>query len=193
MMIVKYYTAKSTPTQYLESAPSPSRGRDFYLSRSALKECLIELSPDFNEIELDELTIENHQHLLNHPQIAVSLSHTKDYAAAVISDDPRVISVGIDLELTTRPIKEGITKYFEHSFDSAYSPLELWVIKEACFKAACPLFQKGKSAAMVLKDLWVNQTEFGVFDQKEPVGRIVLNYIDLFDEKFLVATAIIKE
>ncbi|MCK5883132.1 MAG: hypothetical protein KAG61_05545 [Bacteriovoracaceae bacterium] len=192
-MIVKYYTDTFTPDTYLQAASSPSRGRDFYLSRTALKNCLVDLSPDFDKIGLDDLAIENHQHLEKYPQIAVSLSHTKEYAAAIISDDPHVVSVGIDLELTTRPIKKGIIKYFDHNFDSAYSPLELWVIKEACFKAAWPIFQKEKASAMVLKDLWVNQTEFGVFDIKHPVGRITLNYIDLFDEKFLVATAIIKE
>ncbi len=192
MMIVKYFTASDIPKEFKRMLPSVPRARDFYISRMALRKALEEISCDFKDIELTELEIENHNTLSKWDTIKTSLGHTKNFAAAIISDDPEVASLGIDIELVSRPIKEGISKYFAHSFDGQSDPLELWVLKEACFKAAWPLFQKDKSAPLVLKDLWVNKDRFGIFESRVPIGRISLNYIDLFDEKFIVATAVIK-
>lgn len=191
-MIVKFYTASDIPDEYILPNTSYGRSREIFLSRSALKLALQDLTPDFKDISLNELIIENHHHLKNHPNILVSLAHTKNYAVAVISDQPNYLSIGIDLELIARNIKNGIHKYIDHSFDNKFDLLELWAIKEACFKAAWPKFNSIKNDNLVLKDIWVQNSKFGIFNSKTPIGTFDLKIIEEFDEKFIVTTAILR-
>lgn len=184
-----FYQGEAAPAPWIDQFPSPSRARDFYNSRMALLHGLQESEPIFNELTIDKLEIENHTHLKDFPEYKVSLSHSRNTGAAIFTKDSSIRSVGIDIELISRPIKAGIEHYLEHPLDLPHSPLQLWVIKEACFKAAAPFYQQRKSGPLVLKDFWVKEDCFGLFEEQEIIGRFALNIEQHFDDEFWVAKA----
>lgn len=76
------------------------------------------------------------QELQNDSHPSVSLSHSKDWLAAVISDQSRI---GIDIEIPIRTISEALKRRFftqqEIQEGIFYDhPVRLWVIKEAVVK-----------------------------------------------------------
>ncbi|POB14671.1 MULTISPECIES: 4'-phosphopantetheinyl transferase family protein [unclassified Halobacteriovorax] len=117
---------------------------DFRLSRY----CLSSLTG------LKDISIINHLHLDNHDNMLVSISHTKELAACALCTNKDVKSVGIDIEWSDRKMREGTFKYFvSHERElNIHSPLEIWCIKEAAFKAYSPFHDDENEKILVLTD-----------------------------------------
>ncbi|MFG1591491.1 4'-phosphopantetheinyl transferase family protein [Halobacteriovorax sp. CON-3] len=117
---------------------------DFRLSRF----CLSSLTG------LKDLSIINHLHLESDKSKLVSISHTKELAACALCTNPEVKSVGIDIEWSERKMREGTFKYFvSHERElKLHTPLEIWCIKEAAFKAYSPFHDDEKEKILVLTD-----------------------------------------
>jgi len=69
-----------------------------------------------------------------------SFSHTKDMGAVLLASSENYRGIGVDVEWSDRSMKPGAEKYFiQHEDDrkllEQYSLLEIWAIKEACFKS----------------------------------------------------------
>ena len=165
----------------------PVQERNYYNSRKALLSILKEFGP----WTMHDLEIKRHLHLIRDPKIKVSLSHTKQYGAAACSNAPDILSVGIDLELSNRQMKDGSEKYFVNDMDPKEDSLKLWVKKEAAFKALSPLVKK-KYPNLLLKQIWVTDDSFGIYPQKKVLGSLKLEIIEEFNEKFYKATSWIK-
>lgn len=106
--------------------------------------------------EISELEIENHHHLKHHPDLIVSLSHTRGISAAICSKQHH--SVGIDIEHMDRKFKSETAKFFKTSKDDDMNLLQLWSVKEAAFKAVDPMgFRLENKTILVLKDLVVKK------------------------------------
>lgn len=130
------------------------------MARIALFKILksIKKSPSF-----DDLQISNHCTLTTIPNYKVSLSHTKKAACAIVTDDANIKSIGVDIEWATRVVKPGIEKFFLNDKDTQeLTKLEIWMAKEAIFKAISPLYQGEK--VLVLKDITVQLNSFKCFD-----------------------------
>lgn len=188
-MYCHFYQGEAPPIEWQHHFPSVSRARDFYNSRKALQAALKELSLDFSSLTMDQLEIKDHLHLALNPHIKASLSHTGNTAAALVTDLSQIQSVGIDIERCGRQIKEGVAGYIRHADDGPRELLALWVAKEACFKAASPIYQSQKTTPLVLKDFWVDGELFGLFHREQVIGRLTLNIESHFDEEFWVAKA----
>ena len=159
----------------------PSFDKDFLewqwrSSRGALVTCLQEAGLTITSF--DQLEITNHHYLTLFKNFKVSLSHHKKMGAAITSNDPKVLSIGIDIEDQNREVKEGTTKYFHHPKDDFETPyLKKWVAKEAIFKAVFPLWNNERP--LVLTDFWISKNTFGTSDQE-------LGKIEWFLEKELL-------
>lgn len=155
--------------------------RNFYISRHAILKAL-----NREDLDINDLDIVNHSYLKRFPSILVSLSHTKDYAVALIHDNnsekTKLKSIGVDFELSNREVKADVLKYIGHIKDSEYSPLELWVIKEACFKALSPIY-----GTELMKEIWINNGEFGLKESK--IGDFEYSLVNKFNQTFLIAKA----
>ena len=140
----KEITDKNLPVVF----EHPEKNLSHHLSRMALKKTLhaLDLDPPDNLI----LT-ENYNSIKDRPDIRCSLSHSQEYAAAVASKNQNILALGIDIELKSRKIQTKSQAYFLNDEDerSQFSDLELWSIKEACFKAASAL----NSNIKLLKDV----------------------------------------
>ncbi|ATH08348.1 hypothetical protein BIY24_10430 [Halobacteriovorax marinus] len=143
------------PRDVSEVYPSKKRVRDHYTSRLALLHALESLKGPESFQNYSDLIIDNHHHLRKAPEILVSLTHTIQLAAAVVSNHPKISSLGIDLESTQREMKEGILKFFIRDADTESDPLKNWCIKEAAFKALSPLYNLEKR--LVLKDIIISK------------------------------------
>lgn len=66
--------------------------------------------------------------------IKLSLSHTRDATLAAVAQE---IDIGVDLERADRPISEALAAkfYFESEKINSLSALQVWALKEACYKA----------------------------------------------------------
>lgn len=152
-LAIAWFFEENLETEWLSSVPakitaiSEKRIREYAASRKALSlACSI--------YEIDQLEIEAHHHLKNHPHIKVSLSHTRGLSAAVASKE--LVSVGVDVEFIDREFNHKTSKFFLRDDDLEMPLLELWTIKEAAFKAIDPMGLKASDKdILVLKDLRV--------------------------------------
>ena len=145
--------SKAFPESNKKSAKSLN---NFYLARKALLLAAKEgykIQPLFKNAH-----IINHHYIANNPQKITSLAHTDDCGVAVVTSLDDYRSVGIDIELTNRVIPKNSQRYFKTSKDSdQWSDLQLWVLKEACFKCIQPLWKRLHfNSNMVLNDIAVN-------------------------------------
>jgi 4'-phosphopantetheinyl transferase EntD len=67
--------------------------------------------------------------------LILSLSHTKDAGAALVASKLVYRSLGIDLELQTRIVKDSIAQRIANENDLPLEKINLWCVKEAAFKA----------------------------------------------------------
>jgi len=101
-------------------------------ARLALYDALMEMG---KKVKFEHMEIINHHYVVNVPGTLVSLSHTKDMAVAIIAKQGEIFSIGVDIERVDRPLKaELVSKFKNEKDDQTLSDLELWVLKEACFK-----------------------------------------------------------
>ncbi|MCB9061850.1 MAG: hypothetical protein H6622_10035 [Halobacteriovoraceae bacterium] len=169
---------------------SLNRSLQFYASRKAL---LFSIEDHLNkkiEHHFDKLEIINHHYLKQYPNIVVSLSHTQNIGAALCASRNEYQSVGIDIELKTRKVKEGALKFYSHKKDDlSLNHLQLWVAKEACFKAISPHFDSFEGE-ITLSKIWVNNFQFGLVDQV--LGHFTLSEEVIGQHKIVVAKSFIK-
>ena len=138
----------------LGSEVHSDRKMGFLLSRDALKSAL-----EFKGIEvaIKDLVLEGYHALSSHPQLTISLSHTKACGAAIVAERKEFRSVGIDVEDEARVVKDSIRERVAHPDDQNLRNIELWCVKEAVFKA------------LMNTDLFPKPIEFGsilIKDQK---------------------------
>ena len=176
------------PQKISHRYPAPKRARLHYTSRLALQGALKMVS-DRDFLEYDELEIVNHQYLKEDRRILVSISHTNDFAVASVSDSDQLSSIGVDLEVSTREIKEGIYKFFINESDQITNTLELWCIKEAAFKALSPLYQEEKT--LVLKD--INILKDGTFHLSQCKDLSGFWKLESKEDKLLTHAIILKK
>ncbi len=132
------------------------------LSRVALFNSLKNITSNPN---FDDLQISRHLHLTNFPDYKVSLSHTKDISCALLSNCPNYQSIGVDIEWESRLVKPGIEKFYINENDTEkLTKLEVWMAKEAIFKAISPLYKGDK--VLVLKDIAIDEESFKCFNFK---------------------------
>ena len=118
---------------------------EYYSSRLALRRCLlaekISLSPK-------ALEIVNYHHLNFYPSCLVSLSHARledslCVAAAILGKDSDYCSLGVDIEWGKRSLPLGLLRRILHPEDTpSLGSLELWMMKEAAYKALWPLVEE---------------------------------------------------
>jgi len=104
----------------------------FIRSREALLQCFAEIGQN---IRIDQLELESFSQLKAFKQYNFSLSHNKEWGAALLAATSDYLSVGIDIEEQTRELKKSILKRISHPKDLNLSPIIIWSIKEAAFKA----------------------------------------------------------
>lgn len=118
-----------------------NRINEWSLARCALH---IALQKHKLEIAPQNYVFKNVHELEHLPLHNFSLSHSKNWAAAVISDTTSSRHIGLDIELKDRVINDGILQRMHHkNDDTSIGPLELWSIKEACYKALPSIAQEG--------------------------------------------------
>lgn len=141
-----------------------------------------------------ELEISNHYNLTQFPEIVASLSHTGNLGAALLAPIKQYPSVGIDIELKERKVSKGAEKYFFNEHDLPGSnPLEIWIKKEAAFKALSPVLSKFKwKKVLLLKHIWIKGDKFGLLGRKRVLGKIVMLERNLGSKTILISLALLK-
>jgi 4'-phosphopantetheinyl transferase EntD len=115
----------------LGDAIHSDRKKGFLLSRDALKQGLNELGID---VVPSALKLISYHQLSSHPELTISLSHTKECGAALIADRKVYRSIGVDVEHEERVVKDSIRARISHKDDQSLRNIELWCLKEAVFK-----------------------------------------------------------
>lgn len=152
----------SYPNAIKKSKPSLF---NFYLARKALME--IGNSEANLPLNFKSTLVVNHHYLANHPKYNCSISHTDGCGVAIISNFNDHRSVGIDIELSSRVMPVNSQKYFRTDGDSTHwNDLELWVLKEACFKCVHPLWKRLKlKQNIVLNNISVEHEHFYLYNK----------------------------
>jgi 4'-phosphopantetheinyl transferase EntD len=130
-------------------------------ARLALYDAIQELG---KKINFEQMEIINHHYVVNVPGTLVSLSHTKDMAVAIIAKQGDIFSIGVDIERVDRPVKaELVSKFKNEKDDQTLSDLELWVLKEACFKALSPVYKRlHLKRTLILKDIIIKDKNHAI-------------------------------
>ena len=130
----------------------------FCLAREALMACFLQRGIP---IEINDLVLEKFSAVKGQSSLTISLSHAKDWGAAVVANAKEVISVGIDIEPNDRPVKPMILERISHPEDFPLHPLWLWSLKEASFKALMNTgnFEKPVefSSLKITQDYWEHE------------------------------------
>ena len=194
-------TQNSMKKDDLKLFKTESLAREFTASRSALKKCLFSLGqvnseslilPD--DIKLLEVT--NHCFLKNFSNLLVSIAHTKQAGVAVIISKESHLSVGIDIEHNNRKVTPEIINKFQNRWDQPCNNiLDLWVKKEAVFKAIDPIKSRYRleNKSLVLSDIWVKDKNFGILDNSIIIGELFTKYIEFEENEFQVSIASIPK
>jgi 4'-phosphopantetheinyl transferase EntD len=150
---------KQLVNSVLGEAVHPKRVKGFCLSREALKQCLSERGI---QIAIPDLILETFAALKDQNSLTISLSHTPEWGAAIIGDAKDFISVGIDIEPLERIVKAPILERISHPDDLKLTPLKIWTLKEASFKA---IMNTGKfehsvefSSIQIAEGCWLHTT-----------------------------------
>ncbi|MFA6237510.1 MAG: hypothetical protein WC635_09310 [Bacteriovorax sp.] len=142
---------------------------NFTNSREALKHLLQNEGHEILELK-STLELVNFGNLKNFPQYLTSISHTKGAGAALLAHKSDYLSVGIDIEWSDRPMKDGTQKFYQNPQDSEYpNSLELWAMKEAAFKALSPL---GYPGVLVLSKIIIQNGIFWSDERTELRGSV---------------------
>lgn len=109
-----------------------SRKKGFLLSRQALKNALAQVGKKISTLDL---ILNGYSDLQNVPDVTASISHTSGAGAAAVADRKSLLSLGIDIELTNRVVKNSIFERISNPGDISLEPIKIWTAKEAAFKA----------------------------------------------------------
>jgi phosphopantetheinyl transferase (holo-ACP synthase) len=110
----------------------PNRMKGFCLAREALRHCLKQKGI---HLKISELRLNKYSNVNNQNSLTISLSHTPTCGACVVANSDQILSVGIDIEPLTRLVKPMILERISHANDLSLPGINLWALKEACFKA----------------------------------------------------------
>lgn len=193
---LKKYLGETIPNELISNNLNSKVAINYFISRVALKHVLIQLDKSFYNCQEYQLQIINHHHLINHPEILVSISHTKSFGSAIISNCPNTESIGIDIEHIERSIDPNSHKFFLNSNDSQIlynNLLKSWTIKEAIFKAVSPKISNfqhliPKDKKFVLTDIWASKNKFGIIGSSKVLG----NYNSFIQQDIIVSTAYLR-
>lgn len=163
------------------------------LSRLCLS---LALEQEHKLIEPQKIEIINNHYIVNFPGTLESLSHTKSASAGVIASQDDYFSIGVDIESLNRPIKSGIEKFFINEEDTKeLSHLELWCLKEACFKALHPVYKRlNLKRTLTLKDIVIHSehnASVKCIDQSTQTINTHLQQVTL-SQSYLLADAVIE-
>lgn len=143
-----------------------SKNNSHYLSRYALS-VLTEAQIDFRNIELL-----NFQKISQFPDDIFSLAHTSTNsrskltcaALALKASNEDFYGLGCDIEFQNRIIPKNSDKFFINKYDEyAGQLMELWCLKEACFKA---LSNAGRPIKF-LKEVVLSKNSFRFINDKD--------------------------
>jgi hypothetical protein len=109
----------------------PGRKQGFILAREALRECYRERGID---IPIAKLKFLNYSTLEQHAEDLISLSHHKNWGAALLVSRLSYRSGGIDIEDRSRRVLDQVLERISHPEDMPLEGIELWSVKEAIFK-----------------------------------------------------------
>lgn len=164
------FFSTSNITEFKDQAPLPRKFENTNRNASyfSARECLSKIfkyeklsQKNFNEIEVTDFHKE-----ANHPSVTISLAHTKTYAIATVAYNNQFKGLGVDIEHQERKIKDDSLKYFKNDFDiTELSTLELWCVKEACFKALSNSGQEVK----LLKEVIIHKDMFYLENKKDTI------------------------
>lgn len=99
------------------------------------------------------------QQVRDFPQWRFSLSHTVGHAAALVVPEKIGRGVGLDIELSSRQVNQGVQERMHHAGDDGHlSPIQLWSVKEAAYKTLPHVIQQ----SIWLKSIIVNGAGFRV-------------------------------
>lgn len=163
------------------------------LSRLCLS---LALEQEHKLIEPQKIEIINNHYIVNFPGTLESLSHTKLASAGLIASQDDYFSIGVDIESLNRPIKSGIEKFFINEEDTKeLSLLELWCLKEACFKALHPVYKRlNLKRTLTLKDIIIHsehKASVKCIDQSNQTINTHLQQVTL-SQNYLLADAVIE-
>ncbi len=132
-----------------------NRVKGFCLAREALRQCFSEKGID---LKIPELRLKKYSKVQGHSSLTISLSHTPECGACVVANSDQIISVGIDIEPLTRLVKPMILERISHPDDLEIPDINLWSLKEACFKALMNTekfnLPQEFSSLIIYKDRW---------------------------------------
>jgi phosphopantetheinyl transferase (holo-ACP synthase) len=170
---------------------SPKAFEQFYIARKALIKCFKDKGINASFKQLD---IVNHHYVFPIPGNLVSLSHSEDLGLAILASDKEVRSVGVDFEKVGRKVPEGSERFFKNENDkhSNASPIDIWVIKEACFKCLHPLWKRlHLNPQMVLHHISIDNGQFIVTAKNGELvqGSYTLNEMEYQGQNLIVAQA----
>lgn len=119
-----------------------NRKMGFWLSREALRNAFNEQGI---ELGIMDLKLQEFHSLPSLPEFTISLSHTKNFGAALLAERKAYLSLGIDVENESRIVKDSVINRIAHPLDlENLRKIEVWCLKEAAFKA---LMNSGKFTA----------------------------------------------
>ncbi len=139
------------------------------------------------KVDWQDLASMSHSQLPHLKEFYFSLSHTLNKEGLGVAGAylvQRNSPIGLDLEWADREMKDRASDYFARPEDTGnYTPLEIWCLKEAAFKASSALF----TSSLVLKDLWIKQQDFGHHQNlQKPLGHLQLDYTDQFGASLII-------
>lgn len=116
----------------------------------------------------------------------LSLAHSESVVYAAGSSDPRVRGLGIDVEPRTRVVSTSVVEWLirEAERELPLSPLQIWTIKEAAFKA-----DPDKSADTVLADYEIVSERYL---RRPDSTAATIQYSVLIEDDWIVALAVVK-
>jgi 4'-phosphopantetheinyl transferase EntD len=152
------------------------RKMGFLLSREALKNALFEFGLS---CQPKDLKLNHYDELMGLPQFTISLSHTKDWGAALVAERKDLRSIGIDIEHEERIVKDSVRERIGNKSDENLRNIELWCLKEAVFKALLNTRQFDKpvefSSIVISKNTWFHlPSGFGGSWELETINSMVV-------------------
>ena len=157
---------ESSPELNGEVEGQKGLGKNFYAyysSRLALLKCLQEMNL---ELPINRIKSTNHLHLDHIPHLVTSISHTEYLSghflsAATLAHTSETVSIGIDLEESSREISDNIQKSFKApQDDQSLTPMQTWIRKEAVYKAVSPLLKLKGFDSPMFKEISVQTSNF---------------------------------
>lgn len=181
------YHLKSAPPEVIPQKiqmlfSHPGRQASYYATRKALKLAL--LKQGISVLDWEDLQINKHHHLEKYPDVLVSLSDTEKIGCAFIASEKLHRSIGVDIELCDRKMKDSVLKFFINADDKYSDPLQLWTQKEAAFKAISPFCHEQE---LNLKMIAVKDHTFVLKGSPDLTGTLSIEKV-LFENKELWVT-----